>query len=58
MLTHFINNATLVVLAHLGKADTADLSRSAQAAVFVGGLAVSAVGAALLRTRRTEARTL
>lgn len=58
MLTHFINNATLVVLAHLGKADTTDLSRSTQAAVFVGGLVISAVGVALLRTRRTEARTL
>jgi sodium transport system permease protein len=58
MLTHFINNATLVVLAHLGMADTTELSRPAQAGVFVGGLAVSALGVVLLRGRRTERPTV
>jgi sodium transport system permease protein len=58
MLTHFINNACLVVLAHLGKADTNELSRPAQAGVFVGALAVSAVGVALLRKSATGRTTV
>jgi membrane protease YdiL (CAAX protease family) len=58
MLTHFINNACLVVLAHLGKADTNELSRPVQAGVFVGALAVSAVGVALLRKSATGRTTV
>lgn len=58
MLTHFINNACLVVLAHLGKIDTTELSRPAQAGVFVSALAVSAAGVALLRTGATRRPTV
>jgi len=50
MLTHFVNNACLVVLVYAGKVGTAsDLGRRAQVGAFAGGLAVLLVGAALLR---------
>jgi sodium transport system permease protein len=51
MLTHFINNACIATLAYVGldKADE-QMSRPAQAAVFIGALAVLGAGAALLRT--------
>jgi sodium transport system permease protein len=51
MLTHFINNACIATLARLGldKAEE-QLSRPAQAAVFIGALAVLTIGAALLRS--------
>jgi sodium transport system permease protein len=51
MLAHFLNNACLIVLAYLGRDDVAAAapSRPAQAALFAGGLAVLAAGAALLR---------
>jgi membrane protease YdiL (CAAX protease family) len=50
MLTHFINNACLVVLVHLGSAGSAtDMSRATQIGLLVGGLAVLSAGAALVR---------
>ena len=59
MVTHFINNASLVVLVYWGKADTAGgMSRSAQAGAFAGGLAVLLVGVALLRRAAPRDRTL
>jgi sodium transport system permease protein len=59
MLTHFINNACLVVLAQRGAiASSADLSRAAQAGVFVGALAVLLTGAALLRHKPAQDRAL
>jgi sodium transport system permease protein len=50
MLAHFVNNASLVVLVHAGSvASATDISRRAQACLFVGALAVLMVGAALVR---------
>jgi len=52
MLAHFLNNACLVVLVYTGSNDSAtQMSRGTQIGLFAGGLAVSAVGAALLRDR-------
>lgn len=56
MLTHFINNACLVTLAHLGTVNaTADLGRPAQIALFAGGLSTLIVGGSLLRNRPGDA---
>ena len=50
MLTHFVNNASLVVLVHLGAGGSAtEMSRGTQVGLLVGGLAVLSVGAALVR---------
>jgi sodium transport system permease protein len=52
MLTHFLNNACLVILVHAGSSGSGtEMSRRTQVGLFVGGLTVSAVGAALLRNR-------
>jgi sodium transport system permease protein len=52
MLTHFINNACLVTLAHLGTVNaTADLGRRGQIALFAGALSTLIAGGALLRNR-------
>jgi sodium transport system permease protein len=59
MLTHFINNACLVVMAHLETADSpADMSRPAQVALFAGGLLVLLAGVALLRNRAPNGPTV
>jgi sodium transport system permease protein len=53
MLTHFINNLCIAVLAHLELDKVAErLSRPTQAGVFIGALGVLALGAVLLRQRR------
>jgi sodium transport system permease protein len=52
MLTHFVNNACLVILVYTGSSGSAtEMSRGTQIGLFTGGLAVSSVGAALLRNR-------
>jgi hypothetical protein len=51
MLTHFTNNACLVVLVYAtrGSDPVEKASRPVQAALFAGALAVSLVGARMLR---------
>jgi sodium transport system permease protein len=50
MLTHFVNNACLVLLVHAGAgAVSPDLGRGAQVGLLSGGLAVMSLGAALVR---------
>jgi sodium transport system permease protein len=56
MLTHFVNNASLVVLAHLGTVNaTSDLGQRAQIALFAGALVTLILGATLLRNRPANA---
>jgi sodium transport system permease protein len=51
MLAHFLNNASLIVLAYLGHDDVAGASPglAGQVLLFLGGLAVLLTGAALVR---------
>jgi sodium transport system permease protein len=50
MLAHFVNNACLVVLVYAGSVGSAaDMSRPAQRGLFLGGLVVLTLGAALVR---------
>ncbi len=59
MLTHFTNNACLVVLAYLGSDRSLDeLGRPAQAGLFLGALLVLLTGAALVRGTGPKATTL
>jgi sodium transport system permease protein len=59
MLTHFINNACLVVLVYAGRGDTTEtMSRPAQIGVFLGALVVLASGGALLRNKPAKGSTL
>ena len=59
MLAHFINNASLVVLVHLGSAGSAtDMSRAAQLGLLGGGLVVLCAGAALVRGSGSQSTNL
>jgi sodium transport system permease protein len=59
MLTHFVNNACLVILVYAGSVGgAADMSRPAQAGLFIGGLVVLSVGGALVRGTGPKAATL
>jgi sodium transport system permease protein len=56
MLTHFLNNACLIVLAYLGHDDVGASTPglATQVGLFVGGLAVLTAGVGLLRGARSE----
>jgi sodium transport system permease protein len=59
MLTHFINNACIAVLAHLELDKAVERwGRLSQAAVFIGAVAVLSLGAVLLRQGRAPDRAL
>jgi membrane protease YdiL (CAAX protease family) len=59
MIAHFVNNTCLILLVHVGAVgSTGEMSRRAQVSLFAAGMAVLAVGAALVRGKRPSAPTV
>ncbi|HVZ74103.1 MAG TPA: ABC transporter permease subunit/CPBP intramembrane protease [Polyangia bacterium] len=59
MVTHFVNNACLLVITYAGRgSDPDDFNRPTQLAIFGAGLVVLAAGAALVRGARARDATV